>query len=203
VLIGYARTSTVDQRAGFEAQKATLLAQGCTKLFSEQTSSVGERAQLDLALELARESDALIVTKLDRLARSVSHFCEIVRLLESKGVSLVILDMGLDTSKPTGRLMINLLASIGQFETEVMLERQRVGIAKAKTEGKYLGRKPTALLKAKEAIRRAIADSKPLAGAALALPFIAFEHTQAAVSSRAAINGSIVGQVVGSCGRRL
>jgi DNA invertase Pin-like site-specific DNA recombinase len=151
MLIGYARTSTVDQRAGFEAQKVTLLAQGCTKLFSEQTSSVGERAQLDLALEFAREGDTLFVTKLDRLARSVSHLCEIVKLLESKGVSLVILDMGLDTGKPTGRLMLNLLGSIGQFEREVMLERQRVGIAKAKVEGKYVGRKPTALLKAKEA----------------------------------------------------
>jgi DNA invertase Pin-like site-specific DNA recombinase len=151
MLIGYARTSTVDQRAGFDAQKATLLAQGCTKLFSEQTSSVGDRAQLDRALEFAREGDALVVTKLDRLARSVRHLCEIVTLLEAKGVSLMILDMGLDTSKPTGRLMLNLLGSIGQFEREVMLERQRIGIAKAKTEGKYVGRKPTALLKAKEA----------------------------------------------------
>jgi len=148
--IGYARTSTLDQRAGFESQQAALKAQGCTKLFSEQTSSVGDRAQLNLALEFAREGDALVVTKLDRLARSVSHLCEIVRLLDSKGVSLVILDMGLDTSKPTGRLMLNLLGSIGQFEREVMLERQKVGIAKAKTEGKYVGRKPTALLKAKE-----------------------------------------------------
>ena len=140
MLIGYARTSTVDQRAGFDAQKATLQAQGCTKLFSEQTSSVGDRAQLDLALEFAREGDALVVTKLPRLARSVSHLCEIVKLLEDKGVSLVILDMGLDTGKPTGRLMLNLLGSIGQFEREVMLERQKIGIAKAKTEGKYAGR---------------------------------------------------------------
>lgn len=144
MLIGYARTSTVEQTASFDAQKVALVAQGCTKVFSEQTSSVGDREELDKALEFVREGDTLMVTKLDRLARSVSHLCQLVERLQNKGVSLRVLDMGLDTGTPTGRLMLNLLGAIGQFEREVMLERQRVGIAKAKVEGKYRGRKPTA-----------------------------------------------------------
>jgi DNA invertase Pin-like site-specific DNA recombinase len=101
-------------------------------------------------IEFVREGDVLIVTKLDRLARSVRHLCELVRTLEQKKVGLRIIDMGLDTATPTGRLMINLLGSIAQFEREVMLERQRVGIAKAKSEGRYKGRKPVARQKAPE-----------------------------------------------------
>lgn len=150
MLIGYARTSTVEQKAGFEAQSVTLEAHGCTKIFAEQISSVGDREELERALEFVREGDTLMVTKLDRLARSVSHLCQLVERLQAKGVSLRVLDMGLDTGTPTGRLMLNLLGSVGQFEREVMLERQRVGIAKAKSEGKYQGRKPTARQKAAE-----------------------------------------------------
>lgn len=81
-----------------------------------------------------------MVTKLDRLARSVAHLVEITGTLEKKGVALRILDMGLDTGTSTGRLMLNLLGSIAQFEREVMLERQREGIQRAKAEGKYKGR---------------------------------------------------------------
>jgi DNA invertase Pin-like site-specific DNA recombinase len=111
---------------------------------------VGQREELLRGIEFVREGDVLIVTKLDRLARSVRHLCELVRTLEQKKVGLRIIDMGLDTATPTGRLMINLLGSIAQFEREVMLERQRVGIAKAKSEGRYKGRKPVARQKAPE-----------------------------------------------------
>lgn len=148
MLIGYARTSTVEQEAGFESQKDALIAVGCTKIFAEQTSSVGDRPELARAIEFVREGDVLLVTKLDRLARSVSNLCQLVERLHIKSVSLRVLDMGLDTGTPTGRLMLNLLSSIGQFEREVMLERQRVGIARAKREGRYRGRKPTAQQKA-------------------------------------------------------
>jgi DNA invertase Pin-like site-specific DNA recombinase len=150
MLVGYARTSTIEQSAGLQDQVARLNATSCEKLFTEQTSSIGQRQELLRAIDFVREGDVLIVTKLDRLARSVGHLCELVRTLEQKKVALRILDMGLDTATPTGRLMLNLLGSIAQFEREVMLERQRVGIARAKSEGRYKGRKPVARQKAPE-----------------------------------------------------
>ena len=98
-----------------------------------------------------------MVTKLDRLARSVRHLGEIVEELEGKGVGLRIIDLGLDTSNATGKLMLNVLGSVAQFEREIMLERQREGIAKAKAEGRYKGRKPTARMKAAE-VRQLLSD---------------------------------------------
>ncbi len=153
MLIGYARTSTSDQEAGLEAQKRDLIATGCKKVFEEMVSSVGQRDQLDHALDYARADDTLVVTKLDRLARSTRHLLEIVQLLEHKGVALRILDFGgepVNTSGPTGKLLLTVFAAFAQFEREMMLERQREGIAKAKAAGKYKGRKPTALAKATE-----------------------------------------------------
>ncbi|MGO4199073.1 recombinase family protein [Rhizobium sp. YAF28] len=153
VMIGYARTSTTDQKAGLEAQLRDLQAAGCTKIFQEQLSSVAnERPQLERALEFVREGDVLVVTKLDRLARSVADLVAITAALRSKGVELRVLTMNLDTSTPTGKLMLNLLGSIAEFERELMLERQREGIAKAKSEGKYKGRAPTARSKADEVL---------------------------------------------------
>jgi DNA invertase Pin-like site-specific DNA recombinase len=144
MLIGYARTSTLDQEAGFEAQIRDLQAVGCDKLFREQVSSVASRPQLEAALEWAREGDTLVVTKLDRLARNVSHLGRIVEQLQAKGVALRILNLGVDTGTPTGKLMLHMMGAVAQFEREMMLERQREGIAKAKGEGMYKGRKPTA-----------------------------------------------------------
>jgi DNA invertase Pin-like site-specific DNA recombinase len=155
MLIGYARTSTVDQLAGLEAQERDLRAAGVDRLFTEQTSSVGPREALETAIDFARDGDTLVVTKLDRLARSVANACEIVERLKAKGVALKVLAMGLDTGTPTGRLMLNMLASVAQFEREVMLERQREGIAKAKADGLYKGRKPTARAKAAEVLKLA------------------------------------------------
>jgi len=150
MLIGYARTSTLEQEAGLEAQQRELQALGCEKIVSEQTSSVGPRKELEALIEYARSGDAIVVTKLDRLARSVPHMWEIVTRLQAKGVDLRIVNMGVDTSTPTGKLMLNVLGGVAQFEREMMLERQREGIAKAKAEGKYKGRKPTAQAKADE-----------------------------------------------------
>lgn len=145
--IGYARTSTVEQIAGFDAQLAELEKIGCQKIFQEQVSSVEKRDQLDAALEFVRDGDSLIVTKLDRLARSVAHLCLIVEALDRKNVSLRILNINLDTGTPTGKLMLNMLAAIAQFERELMLERQKIGIQAAKAAGKYKGRQPTARAK--------------------------------------------------------
>jgi DNA invertase Pin-like site-specific DNA recombinase len=155
MIIGYARTSTLDQVAGLEAQVRDLQTAGCEKLFVEQVSSVdvAAREKLALALDYVREGDVLVATKLDRLARSVAHLLSIVEQLEAKGVALRVLDLGVDTRTAQGRLMLTLLGGIAQFEREIMLERQREGIAKAKAAGKYKGRKPTAREKAAEVHR--------------------------------------------------
>jgi len=149
-VIGYARTSTLHQDAGLDAQLRQLQALGCDKIFSEQVSSVADRTRLATALEYVREGDIFVVTKLDRLARSVAHLVEIVGALERKGVALKILDLGMDTSTPTGRLMLTVIGAIAQFEREIMIERQREGIAAAKADGKYKGRAPTARRKAEQ-----------------------------------------------------
>ena len=113
---------------------------------------VAQREKLAEALTFAREGDTLVATKLDRLARSVAHLVEILGQLEAKGVALRILDMGIDTSTPTGKLMLTILGGVAEFEREIMLERQREGIAKAKAAGKYRGRKPTARARADEVL---------------------------------------------------
>jgi DNA invertase Pin-like site-specific DNA recombinase len=147
MIVGYARTSTLDQTAGLEAQLRALTATGAEKVFQEQVSSVAARAQLDAALDFVREGDTFVVCKLDRLARSTQHLLSITERLKAKGVALRVLNLGLDTSSPTGALLLTMLGAIGQFEREMMLERQREGIAKAKSEGKYRGRAPTARAK--------------------------------------------------------
>jgi len=152
MLIGYARTSTVEQVAGFDAQVSALTAEGCERVFQEQVSSVADRKELEDAIGFARSGDVFVVTKLDRLARNTQHLLEIVQRLESKGVSLKVLNLGLDTSTPTGKLMLTMLGAVGQFEREIMLERQKEGVAKAKAEGKYKGRKPTAQAKKEEVL---------------------------------------------------
>ena len=150
MIVGYGRTSTLDQTAGLEAQGRDLKAAGCEKLYLEQTGAMNGRPQLDACLEFVREGDALVITKLDRLARSVVHLLSVVETLERKKVSLRVLDLSLDTSTPTGRLLLSIIGAVAQWEREAMLERQREGIAKAKSKGLYKGRKPTARAKAAE-----------------------------------------------------
>jgi DNA invertase Pin-like site-specific DNA recombinase len=156
MLVGYARTSTTEQRAGLEAQLRDLKAAGCSKVFQEQVSSIGERAQLETALDYVREGDTLVVTKLDRLARSARGLNELVDTMERKGVALRILNFGggqVDTRGAAGRLVLNVFAAFAQFELEIMKERQREGIADAKAAGRYKGRKPTARAKAADAVK--------------------------------------------------
>jgi DNA invertase Pin-like site-specific DNA recombinase len=152
MIVGYARTSTTDQQAGLSAQLRDLEAAGVERVSSEQTSAVGQRPQLEEALRFLREGDVLVVTKLDRLARSMAHLVELVAILERRKVSLRVLALGFDTGTPTGRLMVNLLGSIAEFERSMMLERQREGIAKAKADGRYQGRKPTARARGAEVL---------------------------------------------------
>jgi len=153
MLCAYARTSTTDQIAGMEAQVRHLTSVGCEKLFSEQVSSVAERQQLNAALDYVREGDVLVVTRLDRLARSTADLLRILGALEAKGVGLRIIDFGgaeMDTQSPTGRLMLTMFGALAQFERELMLARQREGIERAKRLGRYRGRVPTARAKLPE-----------------------------------------------------
>ena len=151
--IGYARTSTVEQKAGLEAQLRDLKAAGAGKIFSEQLSSVdAKRAQLDAAIDFCREGDVLLCTKLDRLARSVADLVKLEERLKAKGAGICVVDQAMDTGTPNGRLMFNVIAAIAQFEREVMLAHDAEGIAKAKSEGKYKGRAPTARAKSGEVL---------------------------------------------------
>ena len=151
MLVGYARTSTIEQDAGLEAQLRDLKGHGVETIYKEKVSSVAQRDELDKAISHLREGDSLVVCKLDRLARSVKHLGDILDTLEAKGAGLVILSMGgqqVDTSTATGKLLLHMMSAVAQFERSMMLERQREGIEKAKAEGKYTGRKPTAMAKA-------------------------------------------------------
>ena len=141
--IGYARVSTEGQE--LTAQLEQLNGAGVDKIFKEKASGVKQdRPQLAAMFEHLREGDTVIICKLDRIARSTKHLLEIVETLEAKKVSFKVLNINLDTSTPTGKLMLSMLAAIGQFEREMMLERQREGIRIAKDEGRYKGRKATA-----------------------------------------------------------
>jgi DNA invertase Pin-like site-specific DNA recombinase len=156
MLIGYARTSTAEQEAGLAAQERELRAAGCARIFAERVSSMGPRPELEAAIAYLREGETLVVTKPDRLARSVVDLLGIITRLEAKGVALRVLSMGgseVDTRTPTGRLMLTMLGAVAEFERAVMLERQREGIAKAKAEGKYRGRAPTARRQAAAVLR--------------------------------------------------
>jgi DNA invertase Pin-like site-specific DNA recombinase len=156
ISVGYARTSTVDQQAGLDAQLRDLKAAGCEEIFSEQVSAVAQRDRLKEALRFIRRGDTLVVTKPDRLARSTTDLLRIVEDLDRRGVGLIMLSMGgqcIDTRAPTGMLMITMLGAIAKFERGLLLERQREGVAKAKADGKYKGRKPTARAKASEVLR--------------------------------------------------
>lgn len=150
--VGYARTSTSDQRAGLQAQIEELERAGCHRVFHEHASAFGRRPQLDAALDWVRSQDTLVVTKPDRLARNVSDLLTLVEVLRRREVTLRILSMNLDTSNPTSMLALSLLSAVGLWERESMLERQRAGVARAQAMGKYKGRSPTARAKSSEVL---------------------------------------------------
>ena len=134
---------TWDQTAGLAAQQRGLKATGVDKVFSEQASSVAQRTKLTECLSFLRDGDVLTVTKPDRGARSTAELLAIEADLSKRGIGLVVLSMGgerLDTRNPTSKLMLTILAGVATWEREIMLERQREGIAKAKAAGKYKGR---------------------------------------------------------------
>lgn len=136
-----ARVSTRDQHP--EAQHDALAAAGCEQIFVDKASGkLARRPGLDKALLVAREGDQLVVTKLDRLGRSLEHLIELSKELQSRGVDLVVLDQGIDTSTPVGRLFYSIIGAIAEFEHALMSERTRDGLAAARARGRTGGQKP-------------------------------------------------------------
>ena len=148
-LLGYARVSTVGQSLDTQLQALA----DCNTIFQEKVSGArDDRPQLALLLDVVCEGDVVIVTKLDRLARNTRHLLEISEHLQHKRVALRILNLGINTSTPTGKLMLTMIGAIATFERELMLERQAEGIELAKQRGVYKGRKPTAMAKREEVL---------------------------------------------------
>ncbi|WP_226582589.1 recombinase family protein [Halobacillus litoralis] len=138
-LIGYARVSTVGQ--SLETQIELLKEYGCTKVFEEKVSGAkGNRKALHEVLDYLREGDKLIVTKIDRLARSVKDLHNIASQVEEKGIGLVFLKEQIDFSTPSGKLMFTMLGAIGEFERDLINERTAEGRERAKKQGKHMGR---------------------------------------------------------------
>lgn len=141
-LVGYARVSSVGQ--SLEIQEKALAEAGCSKVFAEKRSglSAKDRRQLEDALDYVREGDTFIVTRLDRLARSVGDLFTIIERLQEKQVAFRCLQQGgVDTDSSTGRLMLAILGAVAAFEADIKRERQLEGIQRAKAAGVYKGRK--------------------------------------------------------------
>lgn len=139
-IVGYARVSSVGQ--SLDVQNDKLSTYGCEKVFADKKSgTTADRPHLKACLTYLRAGDSLVITKLDRLARSTFHLTQIAEDLKVKDVDLIVLDQAIDTSTSTGKLLFNMLASIAEFETEIRKERQLEGIAKAKENGVQFGRK--------------------------------------------------------------
>lgn len=159
--IGYARVSSTGQNEA--AQVDILTRHGAQELFIEKASGTTRqgREKLEEAIRFARKGDVLMVTRLDRLARSVLDLNTISQELQAKGVDLIATEQNIDTTTPTGRLMFNMLGAIAEFETDLRRERQLEGIALAKAKGNYKGRPVTV---DGDAIRAALAaGDKPMA----------------------------------------
>ncbi|AFC84734.1 recombinase family protein [Frateuria aurantia] len=140
-IVGYARVSTSGQTLDIQQEK--LHAAGCTRIFSEKKSGrqADNRPELQSCLQFLRDGDTLVITKLDRMARSVLDLAKIADVLRTKGVALKVLDQAIDTTRPEGRLMFSLLGAFAQFENDIRAERQLEGIAKAKQKCVAFGRK--------------------------------------------------------------
>ncbi|MDX0193229.1 helix-turn-helix domain-containing protein [Sinorhizobium meliloti] len=142
-IYGYARVSSSDQNLSI--QEAALRAAGATIIRGEKKSGTTTKGRDELAtlIEFARAGDTIIVTRIDRLARSIADLAQIVRTLESKGVHLKATEQPIDTSSPAGRAFLQMLGVFAEFETAIRRERQLEGVAKAKANGVYKGRKPS------------------------------------------------------------
>lgn len=151
-LVGYARVSTEDQ--SLDIQIEALKKAGCNEIFAEQVSGTSKkgRTKLKECLKYLRKGDTLIITRVDRLARSMHDLQTIIHQLKESGIALKATDQPIDTSTPAGKAFFDMLGVFAEFETNLRRERQLEGVAKAKKAGKYKGAKPTARAKTKEVL---------------------------------------------------
>lgn len=185
--IGYARVSTNDQNT--DAQHDALTAAGCDRVFTDHTSGkLARRPQLDALLDYVRPGDVVVITKLDRLGRSVGNLVELAAELAGQEVDLRVLDQGIDTSTPGGKLTFHILAAMAEFERDMISERTRDGLAAARARGRTGGR-PAKMTPAKLATARQLYD--------------AGQHTVAQIAdvigvSRATVHRALAAQVAAS-----
>ena len=139
--VAYIRVSTEEQNTA--RQEEAMRAQGIERVYIEKISGKNtDRPQLKAMMDFVRDGDTVIVESYSRLARSTADLLNIIGELDKKGVSFISLKENIDTTTPQGKLMMTIFAGISQFERECILQRQKEGIAIAKAEGKYKGRKP-------------------------------------------------------------
>lgn len=140
-VVGYARVSSAGQ--SLDVQMGKLGAAGCSRIFAEKRSGrqTDGRPELQACLAFLREGDVLVISRLDRMARSVLDLAKISDSLQKKGVALRVLDQAIDTGSPEGRLMFTLLGAFAQFENDIRAERQTDGIRLAKEKGVSFGRR--------------------------------------------------------------
>lgn len=140
-IIGYARVSTGDQNA--DGQHDALAEAGCDRVFTERASGkLARRPQLDALLAYARTGDVVVITKLDRLGRSLRHLLDLAAELNSRGINLRVLNLGIDTSTSTGKLTFAILGGVAEFERDLISERTHEGLAAARARGRKGGRRP-------------------------------------------------------------
>lgn len=139
--IGYGRVSTSDQHP--EAQRDALTAANCDQIFVDKLSGkLASRPELDKALVAVRAGDHLVITKLDRLGRSLRNLMDVGDDLRERGVELVVLDQGIDTSTPVGQMFFHILGAVAEFEHSLMVERTKQGLEAARARGRTGGQKP-------------------------------------------------------------
>ncbi|MDK8178424.1 recombinase family protein [Micrococcus luteus] len=166
--IGYARVSTRDQEGSLEGQEAALRAAGCERVFTDRLSGAKrDRPGLAAALDYVRDGeDTLVVARLDRLGRSLPDALRTVQDLAGRGVGLKALDVQLDSSTATGRLMLNMLLMLADWERDLLRERTREGVARARAAGRTPGPKPKLNAEQVAAVRAAVAGGQPVAAVA-------------------------------------
>lgn len=159
-LLGYARVSTADQN--LDRQIDALTAAGCDRIFTEKASGkLAERPELTELLAYMREGDTVVVTKLDRLGRSLANLIELANLLQGRGVGLRVTEQGIDTTSAAGRMFFHVVGAIAEFERELIVERTNDGLAAARARGRVGGR-PRALTPTKLATARRLYDEREL-----------------------------------------
>ena len=136
--IGYARVSTIAQN--LDMQVSALTDAGCEKIYTEKVSGVGDRTELKTALEFLRDGDSLVVYKLDRLGRSLKDLLDIIEQLQKRNISLVSLRDNIDATTPGGKMMMQMMAILAEYERNLIIERCQTGRKVAMAAGKKMGR---------------------------------------------------------------